>query len=184
MIGWREGFVELFRRIPPSRLSVVVTRAPSNKGDLPDKVVVVDGGSLYALPGESLSTETIAEYANGAELNVTSVAELRSDNPQVATVEGRMIQIPSGAQTGAQAHVTILYQELGTGVQAVVQVIVGEDPQTLGDTTGDLESNYLDLFEFSRWWKNDAGAGGACDKVEDGKVDQFDLLYLMGYWIE
>ncbi len=183
LIGWREGFAETHRRVAPNKLSVVVTKTNPSKDTSPAEKVVVEGGTLYVSAGDLLATETLANYKNGSELNVTAVTGVSSNNTSVATIEGRMVRISSGATEGQQAVLTFTYNELGTVLQMELILLVGTDPKTLGDTTGDLAVDYLDIFHFSRWWKSEeAEQIGPCDKVNDGKVDARDLNWLIKYW--
>ena len=183
LIGWREGFAETHRRVPPDRLSVVVTKTKPDKDTTSIDKIVLDGGTLYVSAGDVLATETLANYKNGSELNVTAVTGMSSSNPALAAIEGRVVRIDEGATDGQQAKLTFTYNELGTVLQMELILLVGIDPRTLGDTTGDLNVDYLDILYFSRWWKSEeAEQIGPCDKVNDGKVDSRDLNWLLKYW--
>ncbi len=183
LIGWREGYAETHRRVPPNKLSVVVTKTNPDKDTTSVNKVVLDGGTLYVSAGDVLATETLANYKNGSELNVTAVTGITSDNPSLAAIDGRVVRVAEGATEGQQAKLTFTYNELGTTLQMELILLVGIDPRTLGDTTGDLNVDYLDILKFSRWWKSEEVEQiGPCDKVNDGKVDSRDLNWLLKYW--
>jgi len=184
MIGWREGFVELYRRVPPDRLSIVVTKTASGKpnggGAVVFRKVITGEGDIYVKAGDVLDTETIAFFKNGQQLNVTSSATLYSSNLSVAQIEGRSIVIPGTVQDGDEATITVEYEELGNIIYASVKIIVG---RLHGDTNEDAWRNYLDLFEFSRWWQQPENSENTlCDEVDDATIDELDLLELMDLW--
>ncbi len=183
LIGWREGFAETHRRVDPNKLKVEITKTNPAKDSSAHNKVVVEGGTVYVSAGDQLATETLANYTNNSELNVTAVTGITSSNNAVASVSGRYVHISGSATEGQQAKLTFTYSELGTNLQMELTLLVGTDPKTLGDTTGDLVVNYLDILNFSRWWKStDTEKIGPCDKVNDGKVDAIDLNWLLNYW--
>ncbi|MBE7558952.1 hypothetical protein HS125_08380 [bacterium] len=199
MIAWAEGFAELHRRVRPNDLDLLVSRVESGKaphpGPLPQgegKGMVErflarmkTGGTLYVDAGAVYSTQSIAQYANGAQLNVTSTASLVSDNTAVATVSGRYVTIAANAPDGAVAALTASYDELGDELSATVTLKVGEPPRLPGDLNGDGKTDRLDLFIFSMWWMQpDSGTGAnhLADMIDDDQINANDLLELIKWY--
>lgn len=182
LIGWREGYAEMHRRLAPVRIEVLVSRLAGGKSV---EKVVINNGTLYVKTGEVLASETLAQYKNGSELNVTSITSLQSTNPSVAQIQGRKIAIPANAPLGGQANVSFSYNDLGTVLETTVKLVVGENQVSRGDTNGDFTLDYLDLIEFSRWWmQNENKSNAGCDKVDDSKIDARDLHYLIKAWLD
>lgn len=181
LIGWREGYAEMHRRLAPVRIEVLVARTTPTKSI---EKIVVNNGTLYAKPGDILASETLAHYKNGSELNVTSITSLLSSNAAVAQIQGRKIIIPNNAPAGGLANISFSYNDLGTVLETTTRIIIGDDPVSLGDTNGDFQMDYLDLIEFSRWWmQNETKSNSNCDKVDDNRIDARDLHHLIKVWL-
>ena len=188
MIAWKEGFAELHRRVRPDDLNLLVSRVQPGKpgqGRVERALVrLKTGGTVYVDAGGLYSAQSIAQYANGAELNVTSTAGLVSDNTPVAAVQGRFIQI-GNVPDGSIAHITSTYDELGEQLTATVTLKVGPPPRLPGDLNGDGKVDRLDLFIFSMWWRQpDSGTGTnhLSDIIDDDEVETLDLLELIKWY--
>ena len=188
MIAWSEGYAEVHRRVQPTDLTVVLEMAGSAKADRPGvksgyRKAMEDGDVLRVQPGDKYWVEAIANYMNGAELNVTSTVALSSDNEAAATVQGRTVSIPANAPNGSRAKLTAKYSELETQLETVITLQIGEAPSILGDTDGDGDVDINDLFYFSLWWgQTDDGSLKSLDMEDDGVINGKDLLIFIRRW--
>jgi hypothetical protein len=189
-IAWQEGYTEVYRRVQPTELDVVFEQLsssskPGSKAVVSQKVLQSDD-TLYVQPGQQYQTETVANYENGAQLNVTSTAVLLSGDETIVQPDDdtpRQFQIAGSAQDGQSTTLTIQYDELGSQLETLITVVVGDKPKIPGDVDGNGVINYMDIFEFSTWWyQSGVGANNAADITNDTDVDEDDLLNHISGW--
>lgn len=168
LIGWAEGYAELFRRSNPVGLTVVPTevQARSLARSRGSRLVLdVQNNRVVVPPGATIRLLTFARYENNEELNVTGSAQLSTQDTHLVTLNGSLLTVNDGVTRG-DARILSEYEELGEQLTASLVVqIVGEPtptPTPAGpwDLYLDGWMNSYDLFEFSRHWYETSDATG------------------------
>ncbi len=113
MISWREGFVELQRRIRNYVLSLNVEQQTDKSQFAPLSIMKDTPGIVDVEPGDVIRIQTIAKYENGADLNVTSSARITADNTDQVDILVPEVHIKPNATAGF-VILTVNYEEPGS----------------------------------------------------------------------
>ena len=168
MLGWAEGYVELWRRMVPKRLDLSATALDMSqikaKPGLARKAgrlvasTAQKGGRPQVQPGQMIQLQSQATYSNGKSLDVTPSSAFTSDYPAGVFFNGSMMTIAPTA-TARMVTITGQYNEVGTQLQAqLVFEIVGSPLSVTG---------------ISR-------AGYSLDLLAPGKLVYADQSYVFG----
>jgi hypothetical protein len=125
MVGWTEGFAEIYHRegVDGLRLSPIARSVSA---------------------GETVDFTVEALYVDGAAVDVSQKATLTVDPPGAATVNGSAVTVDAGVTIGQTITVTAEYTELGTTkqgqalltVQDAVFTVLSVDPPKISLSRG------------------------------------------------
>lgn len=125
LIGWREGFAEVLQRIRDFDLDLRVEVLTKNAESEPyPPFLKSDKATVNVSRGDVLRIQSIARYANGTELNVTSSTILQSSANESVAISGSELTVKDTAHTGI-VNVSAEYEEPGLTKHEVISLSIG-----------------------------------------------------------
>ena len=153
MIGWAEGYAELWRRVAPRQLTISLDaledRTQPSTAALPQAArriasSVDNPAPIKVKPGQILRIEALAAYSNGDQMNVTPSSAFKISPAGAVFVSGSLLTV-SPLATARLVTLTGEYEELGVKLQAQLTLEITGQPFSI---SGLSRANYTtDLLE-------------------------------------